>query len=124
MSAPSTLAAIGARIAMLAAEEQGPRPAPDHGKEKGDLTDAGLGLPVTTLTDAAVLCDLAFGHADRFLASVKTMEDAQDTIRTLRRVVVCVGRAICTTTGLNPETVAWGDLGSALAADVVGGVAK
>ena len=59
----STLANLGVRIAALVAEEQGPWPTPDHGYEKMDLTHAGFALPVTTLADAAVLCDLAFAHA-------------------------------------------------------------
>ncbi len=119
---PVTLEAIGARIAALMAEEDGPAPRPDHGREKVALAALGLLLPVCTLADGAVACDLAFGHADAMLASVVTLDDAEEVVRTLRRVVVRVGRVICAAAGLDPHAVAWNDLGSELADRVVAGV--
>ncbi len=121
-AASFTLEAIGARIAVLMAEERGPAPRPNHGEEKVDLAEHGLALPVHTLADAAVACDLAFGHADGVLASEVDLAAALRAMATLRRVVVRVGRVICTTAGLDPHTVAWNDLGSELADRVVAGV--
>ena len=123
MSGPFTLTAVGARIAALVAEEEDRSSRVDHGHEKLALTDLGLLLPVASLADAAVLCDLAFGDADGLLQSEVDLHAALDAVARLRRVVVCVGRVICTVAELDPEAVGWGQLDSACARDVVAGVA-
>ena len=120
---PFTLTAVGARIALLVAEESRSRDV-DHGHEKLALTSLGLVLPVASLADAAVLCDLAFGDADGLLASEVDLHEALRVVERLRRVVVCVGRVVCTAAELDPEAVGWGELNSPLACDVVAGVAK
>ncbi|MGI4942923.1 MAG: hypothetical protein ACRYHQ_20555 [Janthinobacterium lividum] len=123
MGALFTLTAVAARIAALVAEEEGPAPRPNHGLEKLALAGLGLTLPVASLAEAAVLCDLAFGEADALLASEVDLPEALQVVEQLRRAMVCIGRAICSAAELDPEWVAWGQLDTAQARDVMAGVA-